>query len=258
MRFRDRPTEPESLLTRLDYGPVAGLAAARKTRDVEEPATLTVNYVGATVVAFSFGTPSGNAPKCNGNRVHLWPVSADSVPFGRVAQTSAAITLDTPDGDQSLTNVAITTGAYLLGYAVGPDAPETAWSAYLNVVASAYIPAAASAGLAKGRRHSAIRTTYVGTNTLVFHYRFLSGFDPQGSGAWVGLWPGQPDTYSELPKWFAPIESGVSEQDAALNGVLLKSASPYTLGLFSSGFDTSAARLDLTRLAARVTFTADT
>jgi transglutaminase-like putative cysteine protease len=72
------------------------------------------------------------------------------------------------------------------------------------------------------------------------------------------LWPGQPDTYSESPKWFAPIESGVSEQDAALNGVLLKSASPYTLGLFSSGFDTSAARLDLTRLAARVTFTAET
>ncbi|MHA7777316.1 hypothetical protein [Roseibium sp. M-1] len=236
---------------------LASDALIRVSRQTLTSVHVTVKYVGSTVIAFAYDTPTGNKPQKSDNAVHVWPVSANSVPFNSKPEASMGIMGNDPSGDQSIMED-ITVGAYVVGYAVGPVAPDNAWSPYLNVVASAYIPPAGTEGDPSGSRTSSIQTQYVGQNTLVFQYTFLDGFDPKAAGAWVGLWPGDVSPYSASPRWYAAIQQSVSTGDAVLNGLQLDAGATYTLALFASGFSEKSKQLNLDRLASFVVFSADT
>ncbi|MEM5585521.1 hypothetical protein WNZ15_23900 [Roseibium sp. AS2] len=214
---------------------------------------VSIEYVTGQLLVFKYGTPSGNQPHDNENAVHFWPVSANSVPFDATPQTNAGILGNTSSGDQSL-DARITIAAYVLGYAVGPDATDNIWSPYVNVVASAYIPAAARNGRETDTRTSSIEAKYVGQNTVAFHYAFLAGFNPMAANSWVGLWEGQAATYTTPPSWFSPIIQTNSSGDAALDGLQITKGTPYTLGLFSSGFSEKKDALRLDRLASMTVF----
>jgi hypothetical protein len=212
-----------------------------------------VEFVGGSVIAFSYDTPAGNKPEKNGNAVHIWPVSANSVPFGSKPDACAKIVCNKPSGDQSL-QASITTGAYVVGYSVGPKDPGNDWSPFVNVVASAYIPPSSRQGDPQGSNISTIQTQFIGQNTLVFHYDFLDGFDPKAANAWVGLWKGEASPYASKPRWFAPITQTASSGDAALDGLQIATGTSYTLGLFASGFSEAPKDLQLDRLASTVVF----
>jgi len=217
---------------------------------------ITVEYVGSTVISFSYDTPAGNKPKKNGNSVYVWPVSANSVPFNATPEASMGILGNDPQGDQSI-KADITVGAYIVGYGVGPETTDNTWSSFVNVVASAYIPPAGTEGDPSGSRTSIIQTQYVGQNTLVFQFTFLDGFDPKAANAWVGLWQGEVSPYETKPHWYAPILQTVSTGDAVLNDLQLDAGATYTLALFASGFSEKARQLDLDRLASYVVFNAE-
>lgn len=245
LRAHDRAAIPETLIA--------------VQRQAVTSVHISVEFVGGSVIAFAYDTPSGNRPRTNANAVHLWPVSANSVPFNVTAETGAGIICNDPSGDQSLTSP-ISIGAYVVGYAVGPEAPETpetpdnGWSPYVNVIASAYIPPAANRGNPAGSRTSSIQTKYVGQNTLVFRYAFLAGFNPKAAKSWVGLWKGQVSPYASRPRWFAPIRQTNSTSDAALDGLQIAKGASYTLALFSSGFSETPKDLRLDRVASMVVF----
>ncbi len=212
-----------------------------------------IDFLSGKGLLFGYETPDGNRPKTNGNAVHLWPVSANSVPFGVTSQIGTKIAGDTPSGDQSIES-GISLGAYVLGYAVGPEDPGNTWSPYVDVVASAYIPAATTLDTAADRRTSSIRTCFVGQNTLAFHYTFLAGFNPEAAKSWVGLWEGNVSPYTAPPRWFSQITFASSSSDAFLGGLQLAEGATYTLALFSSGFSEKKAELQLQRLASMVVF----
>jgi len=218
---------------------------------------ITVQFVGGKVIAFSYDTPAGNDPQKNGNAVHVWPVSAYSVPFNATPEASMDIQGNDAAGDQSI-EAGVSIGAYVVGYAVGPETPDNSWSSFVNVVASAYISPAGTGGDPSNARSSSVQTQYIGENTLVFRYAFLDGFNPKAAGAWVGLWDGEVSPYAASPRWFAPITQTVSTSDAVLNGLQLAAGTSYTLALFASGFTETPKDLQLNRLASFVVFSGGT
>ncbi len=251
------PAEQSGLRTLRPYDQsLISSSLIRVTRQTLTSVHVTVKYVGSTVIAFAYETPTGNKPQMSGNAVHVWPVSANSVPFNSKPEANMGIMGNDPSGDQSIM-ADITTGAYVVGYAVGPDAQDNAWSPFVNVVASAYIPPAGTQGDPSGSHTSSIQTQYVGQNTLVFQYMFLDGFEPKAASAWVGLWQGKVSPYASPPRWFAPILQTVSKGDAVMNGLELATGSSYTLALFASGFSEKVKDLQLDRLASFVVFNAE-
>ncbi|GAB4542963.1 MAG: hypothetical protein Tsb0019_42030 [Roseibium sp.] len=248
------PVEQSSLRTLRPAEMMAtGDTLVAVSRQAVTSVAISVEFVGGTVIAFAYDTPNGNRPDKNDNYVHVWPVSANSVPFGSKTDACAKILGNKPCGDQSL-QTEITIGAYVVGYAVGPKAPDNTWSPFVNVVASAYIPPAGIRSDPDGSRTSSIETRFIGQNTLVFRYTFLAGFDPKAANAWVGLWKGEASPYDSRPRWFAPITLTTSTGDAALDGLQLADGTSYTLALFASGFSMHAKELQLERLASTVVF----
>lgn len=249
------PPEQHDGLRKLSFGLLTkrtDVLSAVQTQDVTS-VEVSIKYVSGTVLVFEYKTLDGNQPKTNENAVQLWPVSANIVPFNATPEASTGILGNTPSGDQSL-SAQITLAAYVLGYAVGPEHPDNSWSPYVNVVASAYIPAAATAGRTADTHSSSIKTQFVGKNTLVFHYAFLAGFDPKAANAWVGLWEGNVSPYASPPRWFAAIKQTNSSGDAALDDLQIDESTTYTLALFASGFSEKKAKLQLNRLASKVVF----
>jgi len=249
----------------LQLGPVSrsALAAAQETNTAGEPAdtrqALTVlsaqqtavhiNLVSGTLLNFGYKTPTGNQPEAYKNIAYLWPVSNNSIPWNSEPENQTQILLNRPSGDQNFKNINITTGAYIVGFAVGPKVPGTPWSPYLNVVASAYIPAQPTNARPPIARSTNLKPLYIGTNSLAYGFSFLPGYNPALSGAWVGLWEGEAASYVAPPRWASPILLTGNEGTSGLSGVILSTGEKYTLGLFASGYNQDSKKLDLLRRA---------
>ena len=218
--------------------------------------TLQVNFVGGTLINVGYTTPNGNNPAGFGNTLHLWPSTADAVPWNREPEASAVVLGTSSQGDQNLLDVSITDGAYLIGYAVGPARTPPVWSPYSGVVATAFIPPATggSANANYAYASAALDLRFVGSVSLVYRFAFLSGFRARSSGAWVGLWTGATTSYAVPPDWSAAIRSDSEAGVSGLNDIRIVRNGTYTLGLYAEGYDADPAKLDLTRLAASLTF----
>ncbi|MEQ9889681.1 hypothetical protein [Pectobacterium aroidearum] len=222
----------------------------------QQATTLSINLVAGTLLNFSYHTLSGNQPADYQNQVFLWSVSSDDVPWSSPAVAQSAILLDLPDGDQNLDNVEISAGAYILGYAVGPQHAEGEWSRYLNVVASAYIPAQLPGEQRRAAEPNrcSITPTFVGVSSLACDFAFLPGFNAKASNSWIGLWEGESISWTTPPKWFAAIAIDTNAGTAGINELSIVSGQKYTLGLYTSGYSSQALTLDLQRLACTATF----
>ncbi len=216
--------------------------------------SISINLVTGTLINFSYASPTGNQPNTYGNVAYLWPVSADSVPWDTDPVACSPIILNQEAGDQNFIDIAVTNQAYIVGYAVGPKNADTGWSAYSNVVASAYIPAGTTPGNRQGNTTSTIKPLYVGSDSLAYTFEFLPGFQASLSGAWVGLWEGEATSYTVAPKAHSPILIGSNAGTSGMNGISLKQGQSYTLGLFCSGYNKDSQKLNLQRLACTTTF----
>ncbi|GAB7204763.1 hypothetical protein OS21_12520 [Dickeya oryzae] len=144
----------------------------------QQATTLNINLVSGTLVNFSYHTLTGNQPSHYQNQVFLWPVSDNEIPWSSPAIAQSVILLNQPDGDQNLDNIAISSGAYILGYAVGPEYAQDAWSRYLNVVASAYIPAQLNRGYRDDTALSrcSITPAFVGVSSIACNFFVFTWF----------------------------------------------------------------------------------
>ncbi|WP_146347292.1 hypothetical protein [Falsiphaeobacter marinintestinus] len=214
------------------------------------------NLVTGTLINFGYRTPAGNQPSEFQNGVYLWPVSANQIPWTSPSVAQDGILLNQPRGDQNLTNIALGTDAYILGYAVGPDTPKTAdntgtyWTEFGNVVASAYIAGTSKSLTLQETARCLVKPLFVGTNSLSYQFEFLTGFFAARSGAWAGVWEGSAVSYAVPPKWHAKIQIESSQGVSGLNGLNFERGQKYTIGLYPTGYSDDPASLDLKRLAA--------
>ncbi|UCZ75916.1 hypothetical protein LHK94_02550 [Dickeya zeae] len=222
----------------------------------QQATTLSINLVAGTLVNFSYHTLTGNQPAHYQNQVFLWPVSDNEIPWSSPAIAQGAILLNQPDGDQNLDNIAISSGAYILGYAVGPEYAQDAWSRYLNVVASAYIPALLNGGYRDDTElnRCSITPAFVGVSSIACNFSFLPGFNAKASASWIGVWEGETVSWTTPPKWFSAITVDSNTGTVGINEISIVSGQKYTLALYTSGYDIQAQRLDLQRLACTATF----
>lgn len=218
---------------------------------------VSINVVAGTLVNVEYTTPNGNDPARFANMLYVWSVSDDTVPWNRTPETRSPVIGNAPQGDQNITNVSITDGAYLVGYAVGPaEGSPPSWSPYRAVVASAFIPPVTGDSSTAAYTDAAadLDLRFVGSTSLAYGFSFLSGFRAASSGAWAGLWQGAAASYTIPPVWAAAIQEDTNTGVAGLNGIRIVRNGTYTLGLFAEGYDPSSSKLDLTRLAATLTF----
>lgn len=223
---------------------------------VQQSTALSINLVTGNLLNFGYQTLSENQPNRYLNRVYLWPASADAIPWNSTAQAIAPIELNVPEGDQNLENVTISTGAYILGYAVGPGRSGGGWSEYADVVASAFIPA--GLGGVETRQvipgRCSIKPRFVGVSSMACDFTFLPGYYAKSSGSWIGIWPGSSPSYSVAPKWVTAISVDTDSGTSGINGLSFSAGQKYTLGLFSGGYNADPARCDLKRLVCIANF----
>jgi hypothetical protein len=213
--------------------------------------TIPPGGVSANQINFLFSTPNGNQPNASGDQIYIWQ-SGNQVPWATAALNSQPVTVNTPQGDGSFTGLNVTNLPYIIGFAVGPTQTIAGWTQYPNVVATAWVPPIGDDNYQYFT--PSIKTAYVGTTSLTASYDFLSGFNPQAAGAWVGLWEGTAASYYSPPKWFSAINSTNNTGIASFNNILITRGTNYTLGLFPTGVNVTPANLILSRQCATFTF----
>jgi len=223
------------------------------------PQTVRVNTtnVSAKQISVSFDTPNGNQPNSYGNALWIWQ-SGNQVPWSSAGQ-SQPIGNNTPSGDASFTDLDVTTLSYLIGYSVGPKG-DSNWL-YPNVVATVFIPALGSGnGGSDAEQQGDVFSPSVamqtfGATSLVTSFDMLAGFNPEKARSFVGVWEGQTVSYTQAPKWFAPVTGSNSSGTVSFNNIKILRGTTYAIGLFASGFDLNPSNLKQTALAATSTFT---
>jgi len=224
------------------------------------PQTVVVNTtnISAKQISVAFDTPNGNQPNTFGNSLWIWQ-SGNQVPWSSAGK-SQPIGNNSPSGDASFVDLDVTTLSYLIGYAVGPKGDQN-WM-YPNVVASVYIPALGTAE-AQGNEAQqqgdvfspSVAMQTFGATSLVTKFDMLAGFNPEKALSYVGVWEGQTVSYSQPPKWYAPLTGSNSSGTVSFNNIQILRGTTYAIGLFASGYDASQANLKQSALAATSTFT---
>jgi hypothetical protein len=229
-------------------------AAVRLHSTTVQNVRVTVTGASATQISLTYHSPNGNQPNKFGNSLYIWQ-SGDQIPWQTDALSTQALTTNSPDGDASFQDLDVTNNSYIIGYAVGPIDSAIKWSKYANVVASAFVPAIGGDAQA-GPESSSIVIQKIGATSLVAAFGFLDGYDPQGSGAWAGIWQGSAVSYFTPPKWSAQISGSTSNGTVSFNNISITRGSSYTVGLYATGYNkTDPSKSKFTPLACAVSFT---
>lgn len=213
--------------------------------------SILVTDVSGKQISLEFSTITGNNPSANGNSVYLWQAGDNTIPWTQDAKSSQAISLSTSQGDISFDGLEIGIQSYVIGYAVGPVVASPPFSAYANVVASAFVPATGSDYVYAS---PTIATKRIGSNSLTCDYTFLNGFNGVKAAAWAGLWEGPTIPWKDTqPKARTQIQDPGNAGIATFNGVNLLRGYTYSVGLYPTGW-AATGNLPLTRLCAFVSF----
>lgn len=215
--------------------------------------------VSATQINLDFHTPNTNQPNSYGNVVYIWQ-SGNQVPWGTPALNKQVIGNNSPSGSVSFTGLDVTTLSYIIGYSVGPETPNAAWTKYANVVATDYVPAIGTGTPTEANDQQvkpSVGVQSLGSTSLVSNIFLPSGFNPVGSGTWVGIWRGGSVSQdpSTKPQWrSASTNSSGDNTTVSFNNIALTRGTQYTLGLFSTGFSDDDSKLKQSALAATYSF----
>lgn len=220
------------------------------TRNAQDQLMLTTGFsvppagVGGTQIQYEFDTMPGNQPSTNNNTVFIWQTSdPDDIPPDSPLNKNG-VAVDQPNGTDVFDHLTVTSEAYLLGYAVGPDVK--------NVVALAFVPAENSHA-----QPSSLQPTISalpGSTSVSFNYAMPGGTAPQTDGDWAGLWQGESEAvlYDKAPTWFVPIGQDDPQGSGAFEDVTIRRGSQYTIGYFKGGYDKTSPKQST--LACSVTF----
>jgi len=198
--------------------------------ETQTPQTTTIvaEQVTGTLITFAYSTPAGNRPAANGDTVFLWEMAAPAVPVGTPPLYARKMTGNTPRGTGVLTDVQITTQAYLLAYAVGP--------AVGNVAAFSWIPPLGAGG-GNTSFQPVVTAACLTARDVAYQYTMPAGTLPASEGDWVGIWE-TADTsllFTAPPLAWSPVATNSSTGQ----GLLSATTTPgtlCTLGYFKGGY----------------------
>lgn len=225
-----------------------------------EQVKLKIGDVRANLIPFEYRTPHGNQPRIFENRVCIWQ-SDGQIPWDSPALNDEGIENNMPDGDWAFDGLKVTDLSYIIGYSVGPTKEKEThpWSRYRNVVSSAFVPSHDPDDPDHDKPDFSYEMAWcgnvkAGSTSVYADYKFLDGFNPRGAGSWGGIWKGKSVSYSTPPFSLTPIDSAGSEGTLAFNRVEITRDTPYTIGLYASGFSEEPGALNMHPLACSVTF----
>jgi hypothetical protein len=217
--------------------------------------TLQIADIEAGFILASYGSPNGNNPTSFSNNLFVWVSQGvgTGVPWGQAPFASASATpgsgaINAPSGSNYAAN------PYCVGYSVGPSVTTSGVTTYPNVCATAEI--GGDWNLNNVQTFSAsLGITAVQTAFISFTYTLPQGVNPSANGAWIGFWNGTVTTYNNMPNKAAPITQTTNAGQAAMTGLGLQPRGQYTAALFTSGYSTTPANLNLTTVATVIQFT---
>lgn len=201
----------------------------------------------------TYDTPNGNDPVRYGNQLLVFEggpfVPSNASPVGSApAAPGGGYVYPTP-------KTSFTSQPYVCAYSVGPFTDAGGQVSYPNIAATAFLPDGVTA-----QQPVQFSSATLGIQTaqgafITWTYAFPTGINPTTNGAWIGLWNGSIVPYGYVPYCFAPIIGGQSAGLAPMSGVQLSGNTEYVAALFTSGYNTNAAQLQLTAIAAVILFT---
>jgi hypothetical protein len=194
--------------------------------------TITVAYVGPTILLYNYNTLPSNQPTSYGNTVFLWQ-SPPPIPWNQVPLASQPVSGNTQAGSVNFTNLQIQSKDYIAGYAVGPNIQQ--------ICSWAWIPAS---GASSVTFQTNIVVLAFSTDSAVVQYTVPDGSQPQANQHWVGIFQGPYASYtdSSLIVAKANVSSNVSTGTVPLSGTFLR-GTQYTVAYFCGSKQTAMAAI---------------
>lgn len=193
--------------------------------------SVSISYVDGETVDISYSGLPGNQPATYRNFVAIWENSV--IPWTAPPMALVPITTNAEQGTVSITGLAITRNAYIVGYGVGPDISNICCSSLIS--AGGYLAAPTQVS---------ISLNYLGLDALSIHYQTLAGYLPKQYNNWIGLWKGYASPYNaDTPLATAMINNNASEGTASMTNITLEPDTNYTLIYFMGKERTMAAAI---------------
>jgi hypothetical protein len=218
--------------------------------------SLQIDAVTADAIHVSYNTMPDNRPNTYGNFVAIWQ-NQNQIPFDTDAMQKQAITGNSQRGSLVFSGLSVTKNDYIIGYAVGPVKTES--QRFGNVCTSAYVPLGGDSDAPADYTYfmpSAV-IKFVGSDSVLFQYNLARGTQPQTNKAWAALWRGDAASYTQPPDAAMPISVNAASGTIGFNGVSIGIGLSYTVGVFTTGWDTDSSKRIQKALACSVTFTND-
>jgi hypothetical protein len=229
--------------------------------------------LSASGFLFSVTTPPGNALGDNNNNLFAFVSSSDpptQMPWQFNLTTTSPVYATAAMANNAYSNtIAPAAGnfgatPYVLGYSVGPavQTGSPPVTTYPNICATAMLgsnwgnPPDPNNPFAIQYFAPSLDVKAVTPNVIQFAYSFPTGYNPSVS-AWIGVWQGNSPTLYNItnaPVGFAAITQYIAAYTQNVPVATLSPGTPYTAGLFTSGFAKSPGSLVTTALAATVSF----
>jgi hypothetical protein len=234
------------------------------TLDVSANLPVTITYSATTTlqlqtfnqsqVVISYINPNGDDPVANSDTLFVFE-GGPFIPFGvaPVAESGAA------QGATSIPAPSQQFGAngYVVAYSVGPSVTSGGRTTYPNVAATAYAPQGANEppGFRDAQYFSAsLNVQAAVTQVITFTYALPIGTNPANNRAYIGLWNGFVAPYGNTPNFTGAINATQNQATSTISGLNLGANAQYTAALFTSGYDSNPAKLNLTTIAAYIYF----
>jgi hypothetical protein len=209
--------------------------------------TIRVTHVGPTVISVKYELMPDNLPSTYGNFLAIWQNTR--VPWDNAPLKTQPITTNSQHGTASFSGFTVTSNPYVVGLSVGPVRQDT--QKYANVCATA------SVNPTGNDFQSSLTALDIGANSLTFEYRLPPGCRPLTNGAWLGLWTGTTASYTTPPD----VKNGIVQTDVnqpsasiSFNNLELGTGAEYTVGLFTTGWNSDPTKLVSRALGAALTF----
>ncbi len=171
----------------------------------------------------------GNLPKTYGNTVAVWDTWYPDLSSGESADLSHVVNVPTDQQANSIVvNYPFSGGNYLLSYQVGQSV-TTMCASYrlsLELVAMSVTPA-------QGVDLTIVDVT---DTTVTVFYSTLSGYEPETSNNWVGVWMGAPRIFGAgKPLGMAPILGTSNIGQVTISGVAMRPRPYYYTLIYFMG-----------------------
>ncbi|MFL5801800.1 MAG: hypothetical protein ACJ8CR_08655 [Roseiflexaceae bacterium] len=205
-------------------------ASIRLDQTPPDYTVLQIDTISSSSVVLYYETLPGNKP--NNNHNMLLVAQGTRVPAGAGDVSLYPIELNDADGYQTISNLDIASGPYVLGYTVGPTSDTVAAAIVLYIDGKSSPPFSTTIGLVAAN-----------SNSVVLNYRTPYNYRPESYGNWVGLFRGgdAPFIRPGAPDRTVSVTGDAPEGELAFNGLTLVRGQPYTLVYYTGPNSTEAA-----------------